>query len=158
MCDAQCQREVTDASLPSVLRRGHVAPAGTLSPLARVKASIERPKKDLPEAAIVDDASLIFQQTFCSRRSRSVQGERVRWTLELLHSRTRDPHRMTVMVLLTMDRHQHLPSHPQIAHVLVAPVCDSVAHNLVTAHAGSGLPAASVRERHRQHPKGPLMM
>ena len=50
---------------------------GTFSPLPRVKASTYRPQNDLPEAAIVDDASLIFQQTLCSRRSRSVQVERV---------------------------------------------------------------------------------
>ena len=50
---------------------------GTFSPLPRVKASTERPKNDLPEAAIVDDASLIFQQTLCSRRSRSVHVDRV---------------------------------------------------------------------------------
>ena len=51
--------------------------AATFSPLPRVKTSTYRPQNDLPEAAIVGDASLIFKQTLCSRRSRSAHVDRV---------------------------------------------------------------------------------
>ena len=71
------QRSCTRRFATSLARKGNVALLGTFSPLPRVKTSTDRPQNDLPEAAIVGDASLIFQQTLCSRRSRSVHVERV---------------------------------------------------------------------------------